>query len=92
MLKKVNEAKRQLAKYDEEKVDYVRQCVDDVNHDISAMHLNDLNDDAISVNISGIKTDYLIEAIEDDLMTGEESNEIYNLLDIIGLEAASAYS
>lgn len=88
MLSKINNAKRKLEQFDKDKVDFVTKCHDEVNKELSKRYSDDeLDNEAISVTtISGIKTDYLIEAIEDDIMTEEEFNEIFRLLDILDMD------
>lgn len=50
------------------------------------------NDEVDTLNESAIKTDWLIGAIEDDLMTEEEFNHIYELIEKASLEDAIAQS
>lgn len=45
-----------------------------------------------TINENAIKTDWLIGAIEDDLMTEEEFNHIYELIEKASLEDAIAQS
>ena len=87
------QARRKLNSYDKEKVDYVQKCYDDVLAAISDMYsVDDYDERVADVNIGAIKTDWLIGAIEDDLMTEEEFNEIYDLLETIGAEEANAWA
>ena len=86
------QARRKLAAYDKEKVDYVQRCYDDVLDAISDSYSEDYNEDAVNINIGAIKTDWLVSAIEDDLMTEEEFNEIYSLLETVGADEANAWA
>lgn len=89
------EARRILNKYDREQIEYVEECQNEIAKEISRHYTEEEqldNDDVIGVSLSLIKTDYLIGAIEDDLMTEEEFDEIFDALDIISIDTASAYA
>lgn len=91
MAKRVHEAKDELAKYDEEKVKYVQECQDEIMRAISDYYDDEHEDPAdwpTGPRISQIKNDYWEAALEDDLMTDEEFEDIFDLLDIISLEIA----
>lgn len=94
--RKIARAKRELAEYDPEKVDFVKRCQDDISREISRYYAEedeyDQDESVIGVSLSAIKTDWMMEAIEEDLMTEEEFEEIFDLIDIVGLELAAAYS
>ena len=95
MAASIAEAKRELANYDQEKIDYVRRCQDDMMQAISDSYVEDesgdLYQEPIGPKLSEIKRDYLVGAIEDDLMTEEEFEDIYNLLDVVALEMSAPY-
>lgn len=96
MASRINEAKRALAQYDQEKVDYVRDCQEDIMEEINAQYFDeDYNlvdeDRPVGPKLSEIKRDYLVGALEDDLMTEEEFEDIYNLLDVVALEMSAPY-
>ena len=96
MAQRINEAKRALAKYDPAKVDYVRDCQEDIMEEINAQYFDeDYNfadeDRPVGTKLSEIKRDYLVGAIEDDLMTEAEFEDIYNLLDVVALEMSAPY-
>lgn len=94
-LQKINKAKQELAKYDQKKVEYVRQCQDDIMDAISKYYTDEGFDEAsenVGSNLSEIKRDWMLGAIEDDLMTEEEFEDILDLIDIIDLEYAAANS
>lgn len=91
-VKKIREAQNALNKYDKEKVDYVRQCQDDIVKAISDRYLHEDDDYPIGSTLSEIKRDYLVGAIEDDLMTEDEFEDILDLLDIISIEYAAPYA
>lgn len=94
MTRKIQKAKQDLMKYDKEKVDYVRQCQDDIMQAISDSYREDesgdLYEEPVGPKLSEIKRDYLVGAIEDDLMTEEEFDEIFDALDVLDLELAHA--
>jgi hypothetical protein len=96
-LRRINKAKQELAKYDKEKVDYVKRCQDDIMDAISDSYFDE-NGEYLEENrpigstLSEIKRDYMVVAIEDDLMTEEEFEDILDLIDIIDLEYAAANS
>ena len=91
MRRKVSEARRQLKQYDPEAVQYVQDCYDEVCRTISDRYFAEFEDNA---DYSGgpserqIKEDYCLGAIEDGLMSYEEFDEIYDLVETLGLEAA----
>jgi len=90
MAKRVHEAKDELAKYDKEKVDLVRRCQDDIMKAISDHYSEDHIDDDMPIGpgLSQIKNDWCEQALEDDIMTEEEFDDIFDLLDIISIETA----
>lgn len=94
MAAKIAEAKRELAQYDEEKVAYVRECQDEIMQAISDSYqedeYGDLYQEPVGSKLSEIKRDYLLGAIEDDMMTEEEFEAIFDALDILDLELAHA--
>lgn len=82
-----------LKKYSKEQVDYVRECYDEVLTDISNHYIwNDEDGDAPRIHTDLIKTDYLIGAIEDDLMEEEDFEDIYTALETLGERDAMAYA
>ena len=91
---KISKAHRDLEKYSDEQIEYVKECSDAITKAISDMYVNDDDDldTPIGPKLSEIKRDYLEGAIEDDLMTEEEFEDIYNLLDVIGLELSAPYA
>ena len=92
-LKKINNAKRALQQYDKEKVDYVRECQDEITRAISDSYTEEGDfDRPLGPKLSEIKRDYLVGAIEDDLMTEDEFEDIFELIDIISLELSAQYS
>lgn len=92
MAAKIAEAKRELAQYDEEKVAYVRECQDEIMQAISDSYREDesgdLYQEPVGPKLSEIKRDYLVGAIEDDLMTEEEFEDIFDAIDILDMELA----
>ena len=90
---KIRLAQDTLKKYTDEQVDYVRKCYDDVLRDISDYYTNEIDDpDVARINTNAIKTDWLIGAIEDDLMEEEDFEDIYTALETLGEEEAAAWA
>lgn len=87
---KINKAKRELDNYSPEQVEYVQECQDEISKAISKYY--ELEDESVGPRLSEIKRDYLVGAIEDDLMTEEEFDDIFALLDVIGLELSAPYA
>lgn len=82
-----------LKKYTDEQIDYVRECYDEVLADISNHYAwDDEEGDAPQINTDAIKTDYLVGAIEDDLMEEEDFEDIYTALETLGEREAMAYA
>ena len=94
MLKRINDAKRELATYPAENVEYVKQCRDEILKAISDQYVDELENDkeVRNINLNAIKTDYMLGAIEDDMMTEEEFEKIYDLLDVIAFEMSAPYT
>ena len=90
MIGEVANAKQELKKYTREQIRYVKDCYAEVLRAIADYYSEDKEVEGI--NISTIKTDYLVGAVEDDLMTEDEFNYIYDLLETIGQEDAWAVS
>lgn len=86
-------AKDTLKKYSDEQIDYVRECYDEVLEDISNHYTwDDMDGDAPQIHTNSIKTDYLIGAIEDDLMEEEDFEDIYTAMEVLGELDAMAYA
>ena len=94
MAASIAEARRELAQYDQSKVDYVRECQNEIMKAISDSYIEDESGDIyqepVGPKLSEIKRDYLVGAIEDDMMTEEEFEAIFDALDILDLELAHA--
>ena len=86
MIGEVANAKQELKKYTREQISYVKDCYAEVLRAIADYYSEDK--EVEDINISTIKTDYLVGAIEGDLMTEDEFNYIYDLLETIGKEDA----
>lgn len=91
-IKKIRDAQDALNKYAPEKVAYVRECQDELIKAISDSYQREEDDRPVGPILSEIKRDYLVGAIEDDLMTEEEFEDILALMDIIDIELASPYA
>lgn len=92
---RVASARRELAKYDDYKVDYVMECNEAILDAISFYYEDEETpypEESIGPSISEIKNDYLVGAIEDDMMTEEEFNRIFELIDVIDTESAHAHA
>ena len=87
--KDITDAHRALANYDTEKINYVKQCMKDMGDEISRCYQE--GSEECTPQLSSIKRDYLIGAIENDLMTEEEFEDIFDLLDIVDLEYSFPY-
>lgn len=86
-IKKLNESKRELKKFSEDKVEFVRKCYDDVVKDIIECE-SDGGENGMYNHSSEIIRDYKCECYEDDLMSEEEFDRIYELIDFISIESA----
>ena len=84
-IRKLNNSKRELEKYSEDKIEFVRKCYDDVVKDISESYEEGLEWCNHSFEII---RDYKCECYEDDLMSEEEFDRIYELIDFISIESA----
>lgn len=91
-VKKITDAKNALKKYDPEKVAYVKECQDELTKAISDSYEREEDDRPVGPILSEIKRDYLVGAIEDDLMTEEEFEDILALMDIVDLELSAPYA
>lgn len=91
-VKKITDAKKALAQYAPEKVAYVRECQDEITKAISESYFREDDDYPVGSKLSEIKRDYLVGAIEDELMTEEEFEDILDLIDTIDIELAAPYA
>lgn len=91
-IKKLNESKRELENFSKEKIDYVRECRDNViKYEIEKEERISKGfwlDDCYSS--SEIIRDYKVGSYEDDLMSDEEFDRIYELLNVVATESAMA--
>ena len=85
--KKVSNARETLKQFSKEKVDFVRKAYDEVLADIGDAFNSERGD-----NTSQIKNDYLSIAVEEDIMTAEEFETIYDALLVIGTFEAHAHA
>ena len=89
-IKKLNESKRELEKYSEEKIEFVRKCREEViKYEIEKEERLSKGfwlDDCYSS--SEIIRDYKCECMEDEIMSEEEFDKIYELIDFISIESA----
>lgn len=88
---RIAQAKRELTKFPQECVDYVRECQDEIAKVISDYYTEE-EERPVGPEISQIKKDYMLGAIEDDMMTEEDFDEIFDLLDIINIEYAHRFA
>lgn len=85
-------AREILKKYTPDQIALVQKCNDDLNAEISKQFAEDWDPEVGAINLNSIKTDWLIEAIEDDLLTEEEFEELLSAIDVLDTEAANAYA
>ena len=83
-------AQLELKKFTPEQVEYVRNYIDDLLSERMRYEDGDISESLLDISISTIKTDYLIGATEDDLMTEADFDRIVELLAIIDEDAAYA--
>ena len=91
MISRVAYARRKLKQYDPEAVAYVQECYDEVCRAISDRYFAEFDPDDYPSPLPSerqIKEDYCLGAIEDGLMSYEEFDEIYDLVEILGEEEA----
>lgn len=92
-LKNIQEAKKELQSYTDEQIQYVKDCQDEISKAISDNYAReDEGLDPVGPKLSEIKRDYMVGAIEDDLMTEEEFEDIFDLLDVIAIELSQPYA
>ena len=91
-IKKLNESKIELESFSKEKIEYVQECRERViKYEIEKEERISKGfwlDDCYSS--SEIIRDYKVGSYEDDLMSEEEFDKIYELLDVISKESAMA--
>ena len=89
---RIADAKEALHKYPQDVIDYVKECRDKIVDRISQSYYTEEEDAPVGPAVSEIKRDYMTGAIEDDMMTEEEFEEIFDLLDVLALEHAHKYA
>jgi len=77
--KKVSNARETLKQFPKEKVAFVEKAYEEILADIG-----DAFNSERGTNTSQIKNEYISIAVEDDIMTAEEFETIYNALLVIG--------
>lgn len=89
-----SEARSVLKKYDQNIVDVVRRCCDDITSIINEYYSAEdgPSDESIGRQISECKRDYASELAEDYDLSAEEFDEIYNALDTLDTLKAQAYA
>ena len=93
MISKVAYARRKLKQYDPKAVQYVQDCYDEVCRAISDKYSAEFDPEDYPSPVPSerqIKEDYCLGAVEDELMSYEEFDEIYDLIEVLGLEKAHA--
>ena len=85
--KKVSNAKETLKQFSKEKVDFVRKAYDEILADIGDAFTSERG-----TNTSQIKNDYISIGIEDNVLTAEEFETIYNAFLVIGTFESHAYA
>ena len=86
------EACRILNKYSDEQIAFVQRCDDDLKAEISKQFVEDWDPEVSAINLNAVKTDWMLGAIEDNLLTEEEFEEILSALDILDTESANAWA
>lgn len=93
---RIEKAKAKLATYPKEHVDYVKQCRYEVYSIISRHQLADDRETDPSwpsgPSAQQVKNDWELDAINDGIMSEQEFNDIYDLLDLIALEYSETYA
>lgn len=85
--KKVSNARETLKQFSKEKIDFVKKAYDEILADIGDAFISERG-----TNTSQIKNEYISIAVEDDLMTAEEFETIYNALLVIGTFESHKYA
>lgn len=85
-------AREILKKYSPEQIKLVQKCNDDMNAEISKQFYEDWDLEVSSINLNAIKTDWMIEAIEDDLLEEDEFEELLSAIEVLGYEEANAWA
>lgn len=86
----LSNARAIVAKYNDEQVKLVQQCYNEICHIISVKMWEPM--EGAGYSISECKNDYMLEAIEDELLTEEEFKELFKAIEVIGTENAMAYA
>lgn len=92
IVKNISSAKKALSSYSNEQIEYVKECRDEMSKEISKYYTEEDTDRHVGSKLSEIKRDYLVGAIEDELMTETEFDDIFDLLDVIDLEMAHSFA
>ena len=85
--KKVNNARETLTNFSKDKVDFVKKAYDEVLADIGDAFVSERGN-----NSSKIKNDYISIGIENDILTVEEFETIYNAFLVIGTFESHAHA
>lgn len=81
-------ARDTLKKYSSEQVKFVRDCLDEIISIANEGYDNQDIEDNISRNMNECLRDYKSVALEDDILTSEEFDELYEAMDILDTEEA----
>ena len=83
-------AKQIVRGYDDEQIQLVKDCLKEEANLVHKYSINENSAEAgayddypLGVELSGIQTDYMLDAIESDLLTEEEWNELYDALNTL---------
>lgn len=85
-------AREILKKYSPEQIKLVQKCNDDMNAEISKQFEEDWDPEMCPISLNAIKTDWMIEAIEDDLLEEDEFEELLSAIDVLDSEEANAWA
>ena len=82
-IESIEEVKKALAEYEPEQVDLVKHCIDALNKDINNNWELYEDDDVAKINLTAIKDDYMMRALDEELMSEEDFEDIFALLDLM---------
>lgn len=94
-VKEIGKIKKAIKEYTPEQLDYVKECQKELTDEISAYYEagDDVDPDYdLAGSLHSIKSDYLLGAVESDLMSAEEFLNLLDLIDKADTEKAISVS
>ena len=94
-VKELGKVKKAIKEYTPEQIDYVKECQEALTSEIAAYYEegDDVDPDYdLAGALHSIKSDYLLGAAEEDLMTAEEFLNLLDLMDKADTEKAISVS